>query len=123
MLLNLLNFILDIPIVVAPKLAYSVNIGESVTLTCQVTADPKHTTVQWRKIIGGTSTNIVVANSNGKYGGSSVDSPSLVINNAAFSDQGTYVCFATNSVGTGQSTQVVVAVAGSKYLFMSILLT
>ena len=80
-------------------------------------ADPLHTSVTWKKIVGGSSNDIFVANSGGKYEGSSVSSPSLVINNAAFSDQGTYVCHATNSVGTGQSTQVVVAVAGSK-IFM-----
>lgn len=98
-------------------MAYSVNIGDSVTVQCSVVADPLHTQVYWRKIVGGTTSNINVLNSNGKYDGSTVGGPSLIINNAAFGDQGTYVCYASNSVGTGQSTQVVVAVAGSKLNF------
>lgn len=110
-------FISDIPVVTATPLAYSVNIGSSVTLKCSVLADPLHTSVTWKKLIGGTASNIPITNSGGKYSGATVNDPSLTINNAAFSDQGTYVCYATNSVGTGQSTQVVVAVAGSKILF------
>ncbi|VDI54451.1 hemicentin [Mytilus galloprovincialis] len=108
-----LDVVGNIPVVTASPLAYSVNIGDSVTVQCSVVADPLHTQVYWRKIVGGTTSNINVLNSNGKYDGSTVGGPSLIINNAAFGDQGTYVCYATNSVGTGQSTQVVVAVAGS----------
>ncbi|XP_063441331.1 hemicentin-1-like isoform X2 [Mytilus trossulus] len=108
-----LDVVGNIPVVTASPLAYSVNIGDSVTVQCSVVADPLHTQVYWRKIVGGTTSNINVLNSNGKYDGSTVGAPSLIINNAAFGDQGTYVCYASNSVGTGQSTQVVVAVAGS----------
>lgn len=113
----IIYFISDIPVVTATPLAYSVNVGSSVTLKCSVLADPLHTSVTWKKLIGGTASNIPVTNSGGKYSGATVSDPSLTINNAVFSDQGTYVCYATNSVGTGQSTQVVVAVAGSKILF------
>jgi hypothetical protein len=39
-----------------------------------------------------------------KYSGSTSSVPSLTIFNAASSDAGTYTCFASNSVGTGQSS-------------------
>lgn len=106
------TYFIDVPIVTVPTGAYTVNVGESKTLTCEVTSDPVHTNVYWQKVSGGQT--ITIDTNLAKYGGSTISSPSLVINNAAFSDSGTYYCFATNAVGTGQSTQVVLAVAGSK---------
>ena len=87
------------------------------TIQCNVAANPSHTSVYWQKITGGASTNIDVANSAGKYTGSSVNTPSLTITSSQLTDQGTYICYATNTVGTGQSTQVVVAVQGSKLYY------
>ncbi|XP_052103233.1 hemicentin-1-like [Mytilus californianus] len=100
----------NVPAVTTPTAAYTVNVGDSVTITCTVTANPQHTTVYWQYIAGGSSTNV---NIGGRFSGSSVSSPSLIIFNAQLSDQGSYVCYATNSVGTGQSSQVVLAVTGS----------
>lgn len=51
---------------------------------------------------------------NNKYGGSTVSSPSLTISNAVVADEGYYVCYAENSVGTGQSSQTFLDVIGSK---------
>jgi hypothetical protein len=53
-----------------------------------------------------------------KYEGSTVTNPSLTIKNTASGDAGTYYCYATNSVGTGGSTHVVIGVTGSKYFFL-----
>ncbi|XP_052103246.1 hemicentin-1-like [Mytilus californianus] len=100
----------NIPVVTTPTAAYTINIGGSVTMVCTVTANPQHTTVYWQYISGGPSTNV---NIGGRFSGSSVSSPSLTISNAQLSDQGTYVCYATNSVGTGQSTNAVLYVTGS----------
>jgi hypothetical protein len=80
---------------------------------CTVTANPVHTTVSWTKIQNGISTNIVLSNT-GKYSGSAVNQPSLTINNAGNSDEAFYVCSATNSVGTGQSSQTYLDVVGGK---------
>lgn len=55
--------------------------------------------------------------SNAKYSGSTVGSPSLIINNAVIDDEGFYICRATNAVGTGQSQQTFLDVIGSKYYF------
>lgn len=94
--------------------SYSVNYGGSVTLVCTVTAAPPHTTVFWRKIQGGQQVTMDVTTA--KYSGSTVGQPSLTINNADSNDETFYVCYASNSVGTGQSSQTYLDVVGSKYL-------
>lgn len=86
------------------------------TLGCTVTANPSHTTVYWRRVINGALTDITVTNNN-KYSGSTVSSPSLTIFNADNSDEGNYICYADNSVGTGQSSQTFLDVFGSKWWF------
>ena len=97
---------------------YSVNVGSSVTLQCVVSANPQHTTVYWKKVVNGVPTNVNLATANNKYSGSTVTSPSLVINNAVVADEGYYVCYADNSVGTGQSSQTFLDVVGSKFIFV-----
>jgi hypothetical protein len=67
--------------------------------------NPVHTTVYWKKIVNGVSTDVDIGSNSNRYGGSTVNSPSLIISNAVTSDEGFYVCYATNSVGTGQSSQ------------------
>lgn len=108
-------FFLDAPQVNILSSAYSVNVGSSVTLQCTVSANPVHTTVYWKRITNGVSTDVNVFTNSNRYGGSTVNSPSLIISNAVTSDEGFYVCYATNSVGTGQSSQTYLDVAGSKF--------
>lgn len=88
------------------------NFGSSVTLQCTISGNPVYTTVYWKKIVDGESTDIEI--NNNKYGGATVNSPSLIIYNAESSDKGFYICYATNSVGTGQSSQTFLDVVGSK---------
>ncbi|CAG2218677.1 unnamed protein product [Mytilus edulis] len=103
----------NIPIITVPTSAYIVNIDNSITLACQVTAYPTHNSVYWQKVIG-ANTKIIQIDGE-KYTGSSVTNHGLTISNAQFSDAGSYYCYAANSVGTGSSTQIIVAVAGSEY--------
>lgn len=91
---------------------YSVNIGNSVTLECTVVASPTHTSVYWERNVNGVSTRISL--NTGKYSGSTVNTPSLTISNAENNDEGFYICFAINSVGTGQSANTFLDVIGSK---------
>ncbi|XP_071166173.1 basement membrane-specific heparan sulfate proteoglycan core protein-like isoform X2 [Mytilus edulis] len=105
-----LDVIGNIPVVTTPTTSYTITIGDSVTFTCNVTANPQHSSVYWQYISSGSSTSV---NIDGRFSGSSTSSPSLTISNAQLSDQGTYVCYATNSVGTGQSTEVVMVVTGN----------
>ncbi|CAG2221266.1 unnamed protein product [Mytilus edulis] len=101
----------NIPIITVPTSAYIVNIDNSITLACQVTAYPTHNSVYWQKVIG-ANTKIIQIDGE-KYTGSSVTNHGLTISNAQFSDAGSYYCYAANSVGTGSSTQIIVAVAGN----------
>ena len=91
------------------------------TLTCTVTSNPAHTSVKWVRVLNNVNTDIVVTNNN-KYSGATVNGPSLTINNAVSSDGGYYTCYATNSIGTGQSQSTFLNVVGSKYVSIAIVL-
>jgi hypothetical protein len=75
------------------------------------------TSVQWQRNVGGTITTITSSTNTNKYSGSTTTTPSLTIFSAQQSDVGTYTCFASNSVGTGQSTTTTLSVTltGSMY--------
>lgn len=79
---------------------------------CTVTSSPAHTSVYWQRISGNGVTQTITVQNNNKYSGSTVQTPSLTILTADGNDVGEYICFATNSVGTGQSSRGVVAVTG-----------
>jgi hypothetical protein len=57
--------------------------------------------VTWQKIQNGVPSSVVVS---GRYQGGTTSSPSLIISNVDNTDEGFYICSATNSVGTGQSS-------------------
>jgi hypothetical protein len=82
-------------------------------MKCTITSNPTHTSVYWQRISNGVTQTITVTNNN-KYSGSSVTTPSLTIFNTDSNDEGDYICFATNSVGTGQSSRGTLDVTGSK---------
>lgn len=91
-------------------------IGKTVTVECQVQANPAHTSVQWKRVINGVTSDLDVSNGN-KYIGATVNTPSLTIQATTDSDEGYYICTATNAVGTGSSSQSYVDVTGSKLKF------
>ena len=98
-----------------PSTTYNVILGNSVTLVCEVTATPTETRIVWRRFVNGAPVDIDFSmNNNNKYSGSTVDTPSLTIRNADNSDEGNYVCYATNVVGTGSSSQTFLDVIGRK---------
>jgi hypothetical protein len=85
-----------------------------VTLECVVTANPTHTSVQWQKLVNNQYQTIAFNNNNNKYSGSTVNTPSLTLSSSDLNDEGYYICTATNSLGTGQSSQTFLDVIGSK---------
>ena len=93
--------------------SYSVTTGNKVILVCIVSSSLPIDNVQWQRNIGGSITTITSNTNTNKYSGSTTTTPSLTIFNAASSDVGTYTCFASNSVGTGQSTTTTLSVTGS----------
>jgi hypothetical protein len=70
--------------------------------------------VQWQRNIGGSITTITSNTNTSKYSGSTTTTPFLTIFSASSSDAGTYTCFASNSVGTGQSTTTTLSVTESR---------
>ncbi|XP_076082584.1 uncharacterized protein LOC143053681 [Mytilus galloprovincialis] len=98
-----LNVLGSIPEVVIPLNQYSVDYGSSATIPCTVTANPTHTSVQWKIIVNGQEQNVDMQND--KYSGGTVNSPSLVIANVQHGDETFYICTASNSVGEGRSNQ------------------
>ena len=71
--------------------------------------------VYWRRIeTNGQVTDIAIDNS--KYQGATVADSSLTITNVQLADRLNYICFPTNSVGTGQSSQTYLNVIGSKFI-------
>lgn len=89
-------------------------VGNTRTLQCSIiTANPAITSVSWQKIVNGVAQDVDVAGT-ARFSGSTVTTPSLTINNAQFSDEGNYICRATNAVGTGASAQSYLDVYGSK---------
>lgn len=104
-----------VPVVTIGGSTYNVQVGNSITIGCTVSATPAATSVYWTRDVNGQSTNIGPSTNPSKYGGSTIVSPSLTILNADLSDRGNYICYAVNSIGTGSSQQAVLGVSGRKY--------
>ena len=102
------------PTVTIGSPTYSVDYGQSITLVCTVTSNPMYTTVSWTKTVGSTTKNVDLTNT-AKYSGSKVGNPSLTISSANLNDKGTYICSATNSVGTGSSSGTLLNVVGGNF--------
>ena len=76
--------------------------GQSHTIACSVASVSVITDVTW--ICSAAGYEIVkVVGVDGKFSGGTLSDPSLTINNIAKSDEGTYVCRATNCFGTTSS--------------------
>ena len=90
---------------------YSVTVGDNALLECTVESNPLHTAVFWRKIVNGQPVELP---SNSRYGTPNLGNPSLSISGVLATDIGNYKCYATNSVGTGESAQTYLNVIGSK---------
>ena len=105
-----------LPVVTVQSNSYSVLLGQTASLVCTISANPSATSVLWYKVINGVQSSL--STTAGKYNTPTVNSPNLIINTAAQSDDGYYVCTATNIVGTGSSSQTYLTVTGSKCILV-----
>ncbi|XP_078326848.1 hemicentin-1-like isoform X25 [Crassostrea virginica] len=101
----------SIPSVQIPSSSYSVAYGSQIRLQCVVNSIPPATSIEWRKTYQGVTTTINFGQS--KYSGGTITDPSLRIFNADLSDEASYVCSATNIVGSGSSRDITLSVVVS----------
>lgn len=85
------------------KPQYSGDSGNQTTLECEIQAEPRATSVYWKKLVA--SQMIKVDTSDSRFSGSSPSEPSLTITGLQSADTGVYQCFAENAVGTGSSEE------------------
>lgn len=105
------------PTVTLTSTQFPVIVGNDIVLGCNVISNPTHTEVYWVFTNNaGQATTITSSTNTVKYGGVTIQSPSLVLRNADFSDIGKYICYAKNSIGTGNSEEATLEVAGRKYI-------
>lgn len=104
---------LDVPVVNVPRSIYRAHFGSDITLDCHVTSNPFHTSVYWERIINDHM--IEITTNSAKYGGSTVNNPSLTIYSFTANDIGSYRCLAVNSISTGESQLTVLGVIGRKF--------
>lgn len=86
--------------------------GNSQIITCTVSGNPSVTNVAWTK--DGQSVN--VAGNPTKYSGGTPGNPSLTVTNFETTDAGSYVCIATNAVGSQSSSTSVLTYIGRYYM-------
>lgn len=84
--------------------SYSATENSRVTLLCTVNSKPEHTHVYWQKEAVGSVT-IFKKGTTGIIG-VSLDNPSITFTNVVRGDSGHYICFATNTIGTGSSRTI-----------------
>lgn len=110
------NYLIDVPVVWLSRSDDFVLYGtRNLNIDCWIsTPDYPLLSVVWQKTRYGVTTQLNVAISNGKYSGSSLVHPGLTINNAEFTDSGSYVCIATNLLGNGYSPAYELNIYASK---------
>jgi hypothetical protein len=86
--------------------------GLSHTITCFVSSISVITDVTWIKTTAVGYEIVNVVGVDGMFSGGTPSDPSLTINNIAKSDEGTYVCTATNCLGTTSSEYSVLTCKG-----------
>lgn len=77
--------------------------NQAFTLLCNVSALDALTGISWLKDGSALDTS-----DSAKYSGGNVITPSLTVQSATDSDEGSYQCLATNTFGTGTGTEVTV---------------
>lgn len=83
--------------------------GRTTTIGCTISSPESVSELTWFKDVN----KLQLAPNSSKYGGGSIQTPSLTIRNVNDIDKASYRCEATNIAGTGQSKVVHLDVAGN----------
>ncbi|CAG2234906.1 HMCN [Mytilus edulis] len=104
----------DLPLIFSTSSTLQHTAGDIVKLECPVTEKSYATIVYWQFIKTGQLKILQPFSFTDRYSGSTADSPSLTIREAAVGDSGSYTCFAVNilGVGRGRSIELVVKELG-----------
>ena len=86
--------------------------GQSHTITCSISSISDITDITWIKTTAVGYEIVNVVDVDGKFSGGTLSDPSLTINNIVNSDEGTYICRATNCCGTASSEDSVLTFKG-----------
>ena len=109
---NLLFYFIGKPSIHISSTNVEVVEGQSNTITCSVSSISDITDVKWTKTTAVGNEIVNVVGVDGKFSGGTLSDPSLTINNIVKSDEGTYVCRATNCFGTTSSEYSVLTCKG-----------
>lgn len=114
-----ISYFIGIPTVSIKSNEYTVKYGKAITMECIIVSNLLITHVFWQRISDDGEMKRINSGTHGTSGGF-VNRPSLTINFATPSDEGSYLCLVENAVGFGksQSTKLTV-VAGNSFPFFS----
>lgn len=87
------------------------------TIKCTISGKPPPSIIAWIKGSNGDETFIDDLVSE-KYSGGTINCPSLTIKDFDKSNEGTYICQATNDVGNGRSEGIFISCIGQLILLM-----
>ncbi|XP_052077356.1 uncharacterized protein LOC127715361 [Mytilus californianus] len=98
------------PEIITRQTSFNIPWGKDVILHSEVHC--ALTKLAWEKSIGENISPIDTENTS-KYGGGTIECPTLTIKNADVLDEGLYTCYATNDMGTTQSATISLTVERS----------
>lgn len=86
----------DPPVIISSEVTKTVDPGANVSFSCNVTADPAVKSVTWRHKSSSSSTSSTIVSGQTGF--------TLALTNVSQSDEGIYICYATNSAGSASKT-------------------
>lgn len=117
-MVDIVHHLSGLPLVVISPTDADVLQGQSQLITCTIIGEPAAVAIDWYFTPHGSDRQQKLSLLNSaRYSGGNTLTPSLTILNFQSSDNGNYVCVATNAVGRSSSTYCVLRFI-SKYMLI-----